>query len=780
MTTKPIVENQIKSEQRLVLGVKTGKWISKATMYSIDRRIGLAFILFFTTILSFAQQIDYTTFVDRFTGTGGSGGIVPVASMPLGMVQLGPDTRTSNTGYHYNDQTLLGFSHVHKSGAGCSDFQDILFLPLPANTNTNSISELKRKQFTAPLIHEAELAEPGYYQVKLYENQLKVELASSLRCGFQRYTYLGEGEKSLIIDLEHGSDCGCSIVKEQDVDTIIVSSFELVDNKTIRGMRVSGGFAPEQHVYFHTTFSQPIKKCVLFVNNHRIENITSAKGKNIKALLIFEGTPNIIEIKTGISPVDLEGAQKNHREDALKTFDEIRKDAHDQWNRILGMIKIDSRDEKKSRLFYTAMFNAMMYPMLYSDVDNRFRGPDRTIHKTDGYKYYGGVMGFWDTFRAACPLQSVLVPKVMEDYVKTCLDHFKYAGQLPIWTLAGVETYQMIGLPAMPFITNAYLNGINGFNTNYAMEAMRVSAMKDTCGYSMNYFVGLKNYKTYGYVPCNLEMESVARTLEYAYADRAIAEFAKATGHQKDFDYFFKRSLNYKNVIQPSTGFARGKTSDGKWREPFDPLLSEHRSDDYCEGNAWQWSFFVPHDVTGLANYMGGKNKMLVRMDSLFTMNSTVAGKQASGDISGLIGQYAQGNEPSHHIVYMYNELGEPKKTQRYVNQILTTLYDTTPEGICGNEDTGQMSAWYIFSSLGFYPMDPVSGKYQLGAPLFDKATIQLPSGKAFIIKANNLSESNIYVKKVTLNGQKLDRTYITFKELLYGGELVFDMTGKD
>ena len=696
------------------------------------------------------------------------------------MVQLGPDTRTSNTGYHYNDQTLIGFSHVHKSGAGCGDFQDILFLPLPANTSTNNIIELKRKQFTATLKHEAELAEPGYYQVKLYENQLKVELASSLHCGFQRYTYLEEGEKSLVIDLEHGSDCGCSIVKKQNVDTVIVSSFELVDNKTVRGMRVSGGFAPEQHVYFHTTFSQPIKKCVLFVNNHRVEDITSAKGQNIKALLIFEGSLNTIEIKTGISPVDLVGAQLNHKKDAIKTFDEIRKDAHDQWSRILGMIKIDCKDEKKSRLFYTAMFNVMMYPMLYSDVDNRFCGPDRTIHKTDGYRYYGGVMGFWDTFRAACPLQSVLVPKIMEDYVKTCLDHFKYAGQLPIWTLAGVETYQMIGLPAMPFITNAYLNGIHGFDTNYAMEAMRVSAMKDTCGYSMNYFVGLKNYKTYGYVPCDFEMESVARTLEYAYADRAIAEFAKQTGHQQDYDYFFHRSLNYKNVIQPSSGFARGKTSDGKWREPFDPLHSEHRRDDYCEGNAWQWSFFVPHDVAGLANYLGGKNKMLARMDSLFTTKSAVLGQQASGDISGLIGQYAHGNEPSHHIVYMYNELGEPKKTQRYVNQILTTLYDTTPDGICGNEDTGQMSAWYIFSSLGFYPMDPVSGKYQLGAPLFDKATIQLPSGKAFIIKANNLSEYNIYVKNVSLNGQKLGRTYITFNELLNGGELVFEMTDEN
>lgn len=386
-------------------------------------------------------------------------------------------------------------------------------------------------------------------------------------------------------------------------------------------------------------------------------------------------------------------------------------------------------------------------------------------------------MGFWDTFRAAVPLQSVLQPKIIEDYIKTSLDHFKIAGQLPIWTLAGVETYQMIGLPSMPVITNAYMNGITGFDADYAMEAMRESAMKDTCGFSMNYFVGLKNYKKYGYVPCDLEMESVARTLEYAYADKAIAKFAKLTNHQKEYEYFNNRSNNYQNVIDTTIMFARGKTSDGKWRTPFNPLASEHRRDDYCEGNAWQWTFFVPHDVDGLANVFGGRNSLLSRLDSLFTMESELEGAYVSGDISGLIGQYAHGNEPSHHIAYMYNDLEEPKKTQYYVNKTLTTLYDTTPDGICGNEDTGQMSAWYVFSSLGFYPMDPVSGRYELGAPLFDKASMKLPSGKSFIVTANNLSDENIYVREVFFNGEKLNRTYITFDEVLNGGELRFEMT---
>lgn len=747
-------------------------------MRKLIRKLKLLTIIQILIITSGFAQKNYAQYVNRFIGTGGNGGIVPVAAMPFGMVQLGPDTRTYSSGYHYNDKNILGFSHIHKSGAGCSDFLDILFLPLATNTPTESVNILKRAQYATPFSHEKELSRPGYYKVGLYDNSVKVELTATLRCGLQRYNYTKQGEQTVIIDLEHGSDCGCSIVKEQDVDTILSSSIEIIDNKTIRGSRITSGFTPEQHVYFYTTFSQPIKKCVLYVDNKKVDGITSAKGRNIKAMLTFGKAVKTLDIKTGISAVDLEGAKKNYTvEVATKSFDEVKTKSYNKWTTVLSAIAIETEDKKKRELFYTGLFNVMMYPMLYSDVDNRYRGPDRKIHQTDGYPYYGGVMGFWDTFRAACPLQAILQPKVMEAYVKTCLDHFKYAGQLPIWTLAGIETYCMIGLHSMPVITNAYMNGIKKFDTDYAMKAMRVSAMKDTCGFSMNYFVGLKNYKKYGYVPCDLEMESVARTLEYAFDDRAIAQFAKLTNHQEDYNYFYKRSFNYKNVIDTITMFARGKTTNGKWHIPFNPLSSEHRRDDYCEGNAWQWTFFVPHDLDGLANILGGRNVLLSRLDSLFTMKSKLTGVNVSGDISGLIGQYAQGNEPSHHIVYMYNYLGEPRKTQYYINKILTTLYGTTPEGICGNEDTGQMSAWYLFSALGFYPMDPVSGRYELGAPLFDKASIKLPSGKTFIVKANGLSEKNIYVKAVFLNGKKLDRTYITFEEVLNGGELLFEMT---
>jgi predicted alpha-1,2-mannosidase len=735
-------------------------------------------ILFFITISCVAtKEKEYTQFVNRFIGTGGNGGIVPVAAMPFGMVQLGPDTRTCASGYHYEDEELLGFSHIHKSGAGCSDFLDILFLPLDINSQIEDIECLYRSQFKTPLLHENESSSPGYYKLGLYDNRVEAELTATLRCGFQRYNYSTYGHKSVLVDLEHGSDCGCSIVKEQDVDTILMSSFELVDGNTIRGSRISSGFAPEQHVYFYTTFSQPIKKCILYVDDQKVEGITSAEGLNIKAILTFEENVETLDVKTGISAVDVAGAHKNLiTEVAKKSFDEVKTESHDKWEAVLSQIEIETDDTKKKELFYTGLFNVMLYPMLSSDVDNRYRGPDSKIHQTDGYSYYGAIMGFWDTFRAAVPLQSILQPQVIEDYIKTSLDHYKIAGQLPIWTLAGVETYQMIGLPSMPVITNAYMNGLTGFDVDYAMQAMRESALKDTCGFSMNYFVGLKNYKKYGYVPCDLEMESVARTLEYAYADKAISKFAELTHHQKEYEHFHNRSYNYKNVIDTTLLFARGKTSDGKWRTPFNPLSSEHRRDDYCEGNAWQWTFFVPHDVDGLANLFGGREILLSRLDSLFTMGSELEGENVSGDISGLIGQYAHGNEPSHHIAYMYSYLEEPEKTQYYVNTILTTLYDTTPDGICGNEDTGQMSAWYIFSSLGFYPMDPVSGRYELGIPFFDKAIINLPSGKTFTINSNYRSGENHYVKSVSLNGKKLSRNYITFQEVLDGGELQFEM----
>ena len=743
---------------------------------------GLFSLLLVTLLFScqMEQSQSNNQYVNKFIGTGLNGCVTPVASVPFGMVQIGADTHANSSGYHYDHTSLVGFSHVHKSGGGCGDFLDILFLPLPLNYKTDSLTELYSQYYQADFSHEKEWAEPGYYSVDLYNGDLNVELTASLRCGLQRYKYKSAGSVPVIIDLEYGSQGACTIQREHDVDTVFSASFEKVDDYTVRGYRLTNGWAPEQHVYFYTTFSSPIKECRLFLDNECVEETSALKGRNVKAILTFENPEKILDVKTGISAVDMKGAEDNHRKEAAdKDFDSLKKEAAESWTPVLGQIEVETNDLKKKELFYTSLHNVMMYPMLFSDVDNRFRGSDSQVHQTDGFAYYGAVIGLWDTFRAACPLIAVLRPDVMEDYIRTALEHFRYAGQLPIWTLAGVETYQMTGIHSMPLITNAYMNGVRNFDTELAMRAMVESAMKDTCGYSMGYFVGLENYKKYGYVPCDMEMESVARTLEYAFDDWAIARFASLTNHPDICKEFRARSLNYKNVIDPVTLLARGKTKDGRWRTPFYPLRSEHRSDDYCEGNAWQWTFFVPHDIDGLAKLMRGKEVLASRLDSLFTMDSSLEGETVSGDISGLIGQYAHGNEPGHHTIYMYNEVGQPHKTQKYVNEVLTTLYDTTPTGICGNEDTGQMSAWYVFSSLGFYPMDPVSGRYELGAPLFDRAVINLSSGKQFVITAENLSDKNIYVEKVWLNDRSLDRTYITFDELLNGGTLRFKMTDK-
>ena len=737
--------------------------------------------LLFCLLIACRNEADNNNqYVNKWIGTGLEGRVAPVASVPFGMMQIGADTRPYGAGYHYDDPSILGFSHLHKSGGGCADFLDILFMPLPLNSGMTD-EELYSKQHQAVLSHKDEKAEPGYYSVGLYDKQLTVELTASRRCGLQRYTYASEGEIPVIVDLKYGSESACTIQSEHDVDTVYASAFEWVDPYTVRGYRCSNGWTPGQQVYFYSTFSTPIKECVLYVDDRRMEGMTSAEGTNIKALLTFESSTGELEVRTALSSVDTQGAAKNlWAETKNKTFDVIREEAAGKWHDVLGQIEIETTDRKKKELFYTSLHNVMLYPFLFSDVDHCFRGPDWQVHQTDGFDYYGGVIGFWDTFRAACPLLSVLHPEVAEDYVKTLLEHYKYAGQLPIWTLWGIENYQMTGIHSLPVITNAYLNGIIGFDTELAFKAMTESAMKDTCGYSMGYFVGLENYRKYGYVPCDMEMESVARTLEYAFDDRALARFAEQIGKSEEAAYFNEQSFNYKNVFDADICFVRGKTKEGKWRTPFAPLASSHRKDDYCEGNAWQWSFFVPHDVEGLAALMGGKERLAARLDSLFTMSSALEGDDVSGDISGLIGQYAHGNEPGHHTIYMYNKVGQPYKTQKYVNQVLTTLYNNTPDGICGNEDTGQMSAWYVFSALGFYPMDPVSGQYELGAPLFEYAKIKLPWGADFIIKARNLSDSNIYVDKVFLNGEELKRTYITFEEVLQGGELVFEMKGED
>ncbi len=718
------------------------------------------------------------SYVNRMIGTASNGNVTPVVSVPFGMIQMGVDTRLTGSGYNYNDSLILGISHVHKSGGGCHDYLDISFMPAALPDTARLVSAFDASRFQSPFSHENETATAGFYQVLLKKQGIDVQLAATERCGIQQYTFATTDQQAVLIDLKHGSRAACTICPEDDFDTVKIASVEIVDSFTIRGKRISNGWTPEQHVYFYTRFSKPVVQAFMYVDNQLEPGLKSAVGTDIKLVLVFDGEHKILNAKTAISSVDVEGAAKNFQaEIAHLNFTQVLDDARRKWNDELSKVQLTTTDEVKKEIFYTSLYHTLMYPMLFSDVDGRYRGPDLKIYKAEGYNHYGKVVGLWDTFRAAVPLLTFLRPDVVNDYIHTFHDFYKVAGQLPIWVLDGQDNYQMLGNHALPVIADAYYKGIRNYDAEALFEAMKVSAMRDTTGFSMRYFVGLKNYKKYGYVPADLEMESVARTLEYAYNDWNIAQMAKMLGKEEDFQFFMQRSKSYQKVLDPETKLMRGRMSDGSWRTPFDPFASNHRRDDYCEGNAWQWSFFVPHDVQGLAQAMGGKEMLIAHLDSLFNLHSEISGENVSHDISGLIGQYAHGNEPSHHIAYMYSYLGQPHKTQYYVNKILNEQYKNTPDGIAGNEDTGQMSAWYVMSSLGFYPVRHGNGEYVIASPQFDQVKLTLPNGKKLTIIAKNRSGKNVFVETVTLNGKKIDNSYLNHKEVENGGKLLIELS---
>lgn len=720
------------------------------------------------------QHINY---VNPMIGTAGEGRVCPAVSVPFGMIQMGADTRMNGSGYYYDDKAIIGFSHIHKSGGGCNDFLDLRFMPLgdsPGEVATDSFPEqIIQWHFS----HDDEIAKPGYYSVKLKESGVKVELTATFHCEMQKYNYSDFGRHGLLVDLKYGSTGGCTIVGEDNYDTVKVAYIEQIDKYTIQGYRVSNGWAPEQHVYFYTQFSVPVDQMEIYSNNQLVKNVGKVTGRDIKSIIHFKSArQKTVMVKTGISAVDMEGAKKNlEAEISGWDFQQVANQAAMLWEQELSKVRIETTDTVKKEIFYTSLFNTLKYPMLYSDVDGRFRGPDFQVHHS-ATPYYGHVVGLWDTFRAACPLLTIINPEVMNNYVKTFIEFYRIAGQLPVWVLAGGETYQMLGQHSIPVIADCYYKGIRNYDAEEAFEAIKSSAMKDTTGFSMRYFVGLKNYKKYGYVPADLEMESVARTLEYAYNDWNIAAMAQMLGKTEDFEYFSKRAQSYKNVFDPQTKLMRGRMSDGSWRTPFDQFASNHRRDDYCEGNALQWSFFVPHDVAGLASLMGGDSLLVLKTDSLFLYPSNLSGHNVSGDITGLIGQYAHGNEPSHHIAYIYSYLGQPWKTQEMVTTILDSLYHNTPDGICGNEDTGQMSAWYVFSSLGFYPVRHGDGSYIIGTPSFPEVEIDLPEGKQLTLKAKNLSTKNNYLQSVEFNNKPYNKPWFLHNELAKGGEIVFTM----
>ncbi|MEI6900862.1 MAG: GH92 family glycosyl hydrolase, partial [Bacteroidota bacterium] len=691
---------------------------------------------------------DFSKYVDPFIGTGGHGHTYPGVSLPFGMVQLSPDTRLDGwdgcSGYHASDTAIYGFTHTHLSGTGCSDYGDILFMPLPGKVN------LQNTAYKSTFSHLNESASPGYYKVILNNGKITAELTATKRTGFHRYTFSGNREKFIALDLVHR-------------DKVLESNIRIVNDSEIEGSRISQAWAAKQILYFVARFSSPISSHLLVNDENEDSKAVAVNGTAIRALFGFDSHGSTIELKVGISAVSIENARKNlDVENPGWDFEQVAKLAREEWNRELGKITGESTDPTKLTIFYTSLYHALLNPNLYSDVDGRYRGRDLEIHSSDKFDYYT-VFSLWDTYRATHPLFTLIDQKRTNDFINTFIRQYEEGGMLPVWELSGNETGCMIGYHSVPVIVDAYLKGIRGFDAEKAFTAMKHSAEQD--------HLGLKYYKPLGFIPGDKEGESVSKTLEYAYDDWCIAQMAKSLGKTEDYKVFIQRAQNYKNIFDPSTGFMRAKMNN-IWFSPFDPSEVNFN---YTEANAWQYSFYVPQDLGGLMQLHGGRNIFAKNLDRMFQASTKTTGRDQS-DISGLIGQYAHGNEPSHHMAYLYNYAGQPWKTEELVHSICKDLYTSKRDGLCGNEDCGQMSSWYVFSAMGFYPVTPGSGNYSIGTPLFNKVTINLENGNKFILIANLLSDQNFYIQSAKLNGKELKSPEITHEEIMKGGELLFEM----
>ncbi len=680
-------------------------------------------------------------YVNPFIGTGGHGHTYPGATMPFGMMQLSPDTRLEGwdgcSGYHYSDNYIYGFSHTHLSGTGVSDYGDILLMPTNKVIFNNGANG--EKGYRAHFSHKNEIASPGYYEVLLDSTNIQVALTVTQRAGIHQYTF-PKGEKQIVIlDLEHR-------------DAVLDHQINLLSDSTVNGYRHSKAWAEKQLLYYHIEFSKP------FIQKEQTDN-----GQ--KMAFEFDATNSeSLFIRIGISAVDKEGAKLNlTNEIGNQSFADIKQQAETAWENQMQKIVIETNNYDYKVNFYTALYHTMLAPNIYQDVDGRYRGMDLNIHQTNEFDYYT-VFSLWDTYRAAHPLYTIIEQDRTNDFINTFIAKYEEGGIMPIWDLSACYTHCMIGYHAVPVIADAYLKGIQDYDALKAFEAMKHSANQDK--------LGLKSYKTMGYIPVEQEGESVSKTLEYAYDDWTIAQMAKALNKAAEVKIFTQRAQYYKNVFDPSSNFMRGRIRN-TWFQPFDPFEVNFN---YTEANAWQYSFYVPQDVSGFIDLLGGKNILEKQLDDLFNASSQTTGANQV-DVTGLIGQYAHGNEPSHHIAYLYNFINIPHKTQEKVHEILTTMYSNAPDGISGNEDCGQMSAWYVLSSLGFYPVTPGYNTYIIGKPLFDKATIHLENGKQFVIEAYQLNEENIYIESAKLNDQAYPFSYLKHEDIMKGGQLTFTMT---
>ncbi|RAV30883.1 GH92 family glycosyl hydrolase [Sinomicrobium soli] len=709
---------------------------------------------------------EFTSYADPFIGTGDHGHTYPGATVPFGMIQLSPDNGTSGwdwcSGYHITDSIAVGFSHLHLSGTGIGDLADLLFMPVNKEVDLGTeITSRDDYPYKSGYSHDNETASPGYYQVYLEDHDINVELSSTLRTGYHRYTYKEGDLQSVVVDL------GFAINWDKPLETRI----GVEDEHTISGYRHSTGWAKNQKVFFVAEFSKPLASFKLYENARGADGKNEVNGAKTAAQFFFDGeSGEVLEVKLSLSSVSIANAKENMKERDGFDFEEVRKDAGRLWNSALGKIEVETPVDSLKTIFYSALYHAQVAPVTFSDANGEFRLQNDSIATAEGYTAYSSL-SLWDVFRAQQPLLTILDKQRISDIVNSMLVYYDENGTLPVWTLYGNETYTMTGNHAIPVIADAILKGIEGFDAEKAYEAMKLTMMSDEKKRGVGF------YKEFGYVPYNLLDESVTITLEFGYNDWCIARVAEALGKQDDHEYFAGRAGAYKHLFDAETGFMRGKSDQGQWHEPFDPRLSIHRKGtDYTEGNAWQHSWFVLHDVEGLIALHGGKEPFTAMLEQLYTESSEITGDDASPDISGLIGQYAHGNEPSHHIAYMFNFAGKPWRTQYWVREILNSQYDTTPAGLSGNEDCGQMSAWYVFSALGIYPYNPASGIYQIGSPLFERSEIKVSDDTRFVISADGVSDTNRYIQSATLNGKDLNRTYITHEEILNGGELHFVM----
>ncbi len=690
-----------------------------------------------------------TRWVDPKIGTGGHGHVFVGANVPFGLVQVGPTSIPQawdwTSGYHVSDSTVIGFSHTHLSGTGIGDLFDVTVMPVVGEvTCARGTEEDPASGLWSYADRSKEVVRPGYYAVPLVRYGVTAEMTATSRVGLHRYTFPASQEAAVVFDLENG---GCW-------DKATETHLEQIDERTISGWRYSTGWAKDQRVYFVAEFSKPFASFETIGEHYGRASFTTTDGEQVM-------------LKVALSPVSIEGAKVNLAAELPGwDFEAVAEAATAAWDKELSKVRITTPDEAARRIFYTALYHTMVAPSEFCDANGDYRGADGQVHQNPGYTTYT-TFSLWDTYRTAMPLMTILHPERMPDIINTMLAIADEQGRLPVWHLWGNETDCMVGNPGIPVVADAIVKGIEGFDRERAFEAIRKTAMNPDRGNGLR--------MKHGYIPCDLFNEAVAYDLEYALADGAAARAAEALGKSDDARYFTERSHSYRRYFDPTTGFMRGRDSRGGWRTPFNPFASTHRADDYCEGNAWQYTWLAPHDVEGLEGCFGSRARMLEKLDSLFTVSSVVEGAETSPDISGLIGQYAHGNEPSHHILYLYTMLGQPWKTADKVRQVLTTLYHDQPDGLSGNEDVGQMSAWYVLSSLGLYEVEPAGGRYWFGVPLFDRVEIDVPNN-TFAIEARNLTPENRYIQRVWLNGQPYTKGWIAHADLMQGGELVFEM----